>query len=79
MGFPFFNPPTIQKVNKIEEGNFFVATEGVETSSVSKELTQKQKTVKIIVKAAIAVILVTLFVLLGIDVITNLGAPNIVP
>ncbi len=65
MGYPFFNPPTIQKVNKIEEGNFFVPTEGVLPDSVTKELPPaKAKGLKI-VKTVAWIIGVAVFVLMG--------------
>lgn len=79
MGFPFFNPPTIQKVNKIEEGNFFVPTEGVEVDSV-KELKPAHAKAKKIVKTVVIIAAVIAFVLLGIEAIMNLDAvPKVMP
>ena len=79
MGFPFFNPPTIQKVNKIEEGNFFVATEGVELDSV-KELKPSHAKAKKIVKIVVILAAVIVFILLGIEVAMNLDAvPKVMP
>lgn len=80
MGFPFFNPPTIQKVNKIEEGNFFVPTEGVELDS-EKELHPTRVKVKKAIKIAVIAVAVVVFVLLGIEVITNpeMFVPKVMP
>ena len=38
MGYPYFNPPYNQKITKIEEGNFFVASGGIEPDSVRVDL-----------------------------------------
>lgn len=56
MGFPYFNPPNIQKVNTIEEGNFFVPTKGVEPEAVHEELSLKAVKVKRILKITLAVV-----------------------
>ena len=49
MGFPYFNPPHIQKVNTIEEGNFFVPTKGVEEEELTREVSaRKAKAMKVL-------------------------------
>ena len=79
MGFPYFNPPTVQKVNKIEEGNFFVPTEGVEVDSV-KEQTPSRAKAKKIVKTVVIIAAIIVFVLLGVEVFMNLDAvPKVMP
>lgn len=79
MGFPYFNPPTIQKVNKIEEGNFFVPTEGVEVDAV-KELHPTRAKVKKIIKIAVIAVAVIAFVVIGIELVMNPElAPKVIP
>lgn len=56
MGYPYFNPPYNQKVNKIEEGNFFVASGGIEPDSVRVDLgAQRAKMIRFIKIAALVV------------------------
>ncbi len=71
MGYPYFNPPTTQKVNKIEEGNFFVPTLGVLPSSVTEEYTPAKAKVRKIVKTAIYIAAAVAFVIMGILVISD--------
>lgn len=72
MGYPYFNPPTTQKVNKIEEGNFFVPTLGVMPSSVEDYVPKSIKVIKTCIYAVAAVT----FVILGILVISEqIGIP----
>ena len=64
MGFPYFNPPYLQQINKIEEGNFFVPSEGIEPDSVYDIQTDKARAVRLIkwitlILAASAVVLAT--------------------
>lgn len=56
MGFPYFNPPNIQKVNTIEEGNFFVPTNGVEPEAVHEEQSLKAAKAKRIFKIILSVV-----------------------
>ena len=46
MGYPYFNPPYLQKVNKIEEGNFFVPSGGIEPDSVHDFQTTRERTIR---------------------------------
>lgn len=56
MGYPYFNPPYNQKINKIEEGNFFVTSGGIEPDSVRVDLgAQRARMIRIIKIAALAV------------------------
>lgn len=64
MGFPYFNPPYLQQINKIEEGNFFVPSEGIEPDSVYDIQTDNTRIVRIVkwitlILAASAVVLAT--------------------
>ena len=43
MGYPYFNPPYLQKVDKIEEGNYFVPSGGIEPESVKDFQTSQDK------------------------------------
>lgn len=65
MGYPFFNPPTVQKVNKIEEGNFFVPTEGVLPESVTEELSPVKAKRQKLFKTVAWVVGGVVFVLMG--------------
>lgn len=65
MGFPYFNPPNIQKINTIEEGNFFVPTEGVEPESVHEEPSLKAAKVKRVLKITLAAVGVIAFAALA--------------
>lgn len=56
MGFPYFNPPNIQKANTIEQGNFFVPTKGVEPESVYEESSPGAEKVKRALKITLTVI-----------------------
>lgn len=53
MGYPYFNPPYNQKVTKIEEGNFFVASGGIEPDSVRVDLGASHTKVLQFVKIAV--------------------------
>ena len=64
MGYPYFNPPYLQKVDKIEEGNYFVPSGGIEPESVKDFETSKEKAIRAtkwiaLVVAAAAVILMS--------------------
>ena len=66
MGYPYFNPPYLQKVDKIEEGNFFVPSGGIEPESVDDYQTTQQKAIKLtkwiaLAVAVAAVILASIF------------------
>ncbi len=52
MGYPYFNPPYNQKVTKIEEGNFFVASGGIEPDSVRVDLGASRTKMGQIIKIA---------------------------
>ena len=71
VGFPFFNPPHVQKVTAVEEGNFFVPTEGVDAESATQDLgttrTKVGKIVKIVLIAAAVITFVVLGVLAFLD------------
>ena len=56
MGYPYFNPPYLQKVDKIEEGNFFVPSDGIEPESVHDYQTTKEKTIRVTKWIALAVV-----------------------
>lgn len=55
MGYPYFNPPYLQKVNKIEEGNFFAPSHGVELESVQDYHPEQLKAIKIMKLIALGV------------------------
>lgn len=80
MGYPYFNPPTTQKVNKIEEGNYFVPTKGIDEKVASEDFgTAHTKTRKVIKTIAI-ILAVAGFIALGAMVILDPGAvPHVVP
>ena len=46
MGYPYFNPPYLQKVDKIEEGNYFVPSGGIEPESVRDFETTQEKMIR---------------------------------
>ena len=46
MGYPYFNPPYLQKVDKIEEGNYFVPSGGIEPESVKDFQTSQDKLIR---------------------------------
>lgn len=46
MGYPYFNPPYLQKVDKIEEGNYFVPSGGIEPESVRDFETTQEKAIR---------------------------------
>ncbi len=71
MGAPYFNPPHIQKVNTIEQGNFFVPTKGVEEEMLAKEVSAKKAKVMKIVKICALVAGLIAFVILGVFVIKD--------
>lgn len=71
MGYPFFNPPTIQKINKVEEGNFFVPTQGVMPESVTQEISPRKAKVIKTVRTIAYIIGAIAFVVMGILVITD--------
>ena len=73
MGFPYFNPPNIQKVNTIEEGNFFVPTQGVEEEELTREVSRKKAKVLKVLKICGIVLGVAVFALL---LISFLKDPN---
>ena len=52
MGYPFFNPPNIQKVNTIEQGNYFVPTDGVTPEQVEDDAYRPSGKLKRILTAA---------------------------
>lgn len=54
MGYPYFNPPYLQKVDKIEEGNYFVPSGGIEPESVNEVQVRNEKIIKIIKWIALA-------------------------
>ena len=60
MGYPYFNPPYLQKVDKIEEGNFFVTSGGIEPESVHEMHPGKARTIKIMKLIALGVAAVAL-------------------
>ena len=64
MGYPYFNPPYLQKVDKIEEGNFFAPSDGVESESVRETYPEKEKAIKILKLIALGVG-VTIYILLA--------------
>ena len=67
MGYPYFNPPYLQRVDKIEEGNFFVTSHGIEPESVHEIHPEKEKTIKIIkLIALIAAVAATFLMMLAI-------------
>ena len=76
MGFPYFNPPHIQKINTIEQGNFFVPTKGAEEEELSREMSaRKAKTIKVL-KICGLILGVVAFIVVGIFVLkdpTSLG------
>lgn len=64
MGYPYFNPPYNQKVNKIEEGNFFVTSAGIEPDSVRVDLdVQRDKAIRIVKYAVLALGIVATVIL----------------
>ena len=65
MGFPYFNPPGIQKRNAFERGDWFVPSGGIEPDSVNEELNLRRAKVKKILKITVTVLAVIGFVVLG--------------
>lgn len=72
MGYPYFNPPTTQKVNKIEEGNFFVPTEGVLPESVTEEISPARQKRRNAFKIIALIVGLVLFVVMGVFTIADL-------
>lgn len=71
MGFPYFNPPHIQKVNTIEAGNYFVPTQGVEELEHARDVSPKRAKIGKIIKTCAIVLALIGFVILGIFVIKD--------
>ena len=65
MGFPYFNPPGIQKRNAYERGDWFVPTDGVEPESVNDELDHRRAKLKRILKITLIVLGAIGFVVMG--------------
>lgn len=65
MGYPYFNPPHIQKANTIEQGNYFVPTKGVEEQELSRELYVRTTKAKKIVKTVALVLGIAAFLWLA--------------
>lgn len=72
MGFPYFNPPGIQKRNAYERGDWFVPTGGVEPDSVNEELNYRHAKVKKIIKVTLIVLGIVGFLVLGYFCLTDL-------
>lgn len=66
VGFPYFNPPHVQKVTAVEEGNFFVPTEGVDAESASHEHGPVRTKVGKVLKIALITVGIIAFVVLGV-------------
>lgn len=71
MGYPYFNPPTTQKVNKIEEGNFFVPTLGVLPESVTEEYTPAIEKALKRIKVSMWILAAIGWLLLGATIISD--------
>jgi len=56
MGYPYFNPPYLQKVDKIEEGNYFVPSGGIEPESVKDFETTQEKAIRAMKWIALAAV-----------------------
>ena len=63
MGYPYFNPPYLQKVDKIEEGNYFVPSGGIEPDSVLEIQPEKAKTIKALKLIALGVAIATMILI----------------
>ena len=63
MGYPYFNPPYLQKVDKIEEGNYFVPSGGIEPDSVLEIQPEKAKTIKVLKLIALGVAIATMILI----------------
>lgn len=80
MGYPYFNPPTTQKVNKIEEGHFFVPTKGVDEEVASEEFETAHTKIRKVIKTIAIILAGAVFITLGALVILDPGpVPHIVP
>ena len=63
MGYPYFNPPYLQKVDKIEEGNYFVPSAGIEPESVNDFQTHDEKVLKVMKWIALGIGVAIVFVM----------------
>lgn len=68
MGFPYFNPPHIQKVNTIEQGNFFVPTKGVEEEELAREMTPRNAKIVKVLKTCGLILGIIAFIVLAVFV-----------
>ncbi|MBQ8910668.1 MAG: hypothetical protein IJY91_06485 [Oscillospiraceae bacterium] len=66
MGFPYFNPPHIQKQNTIETGNYFAPKPDMDAEEITKEVSPKRKMIGKIVTIGIIIVAAIALVLLGI-------------
>ena len=71
VGFPFFNPPHIQKVTAVEEGNFFVPTQGVDGEMASKNADKARTKSGKIVKTVLIVLAAAAFITIGVMTIMD--------
>lgn len=73
VGFPFFNPPHVQKVTAVEEGNFFVPTEGVDGETTSEDLGAACKKTGKIIKGIVIALAIVAFIIIGVLAILDTG------
>ena len=71
MGYPYFNPPGVQKVTTIEQGNFFVPTDGVEPECVKDDFNPRHTKVTKVVKIGFAIAIIAAILVMGYFCITE--------
>ena len=65
MGWPYFNPPGIQKRTTIEQGNFFVPTDGVEPESVNDDYNPRRTKVIKVVRIGVTILVIAAILVMG--------------
>lgn len=79
-GFPFFNPPHVQKVTAVEEGNFFVPTKGVDSEAASEDFGTVRTKIGKIIKTVVIVLAIAAFITIGVLAFLDPGpVPPVIP